>query len=86
VFVGGVRLELWGVVLVVCVCRVGGVVFCMCVCGLLIFSPGKARQRTVTSAAISSDAQRRSPRPTPLLFLFGDVPDINGIDIVALLT
>ena len=30
-FVGGVRLGVWGVVLVVCVC-VGGVVLCPCVC------------------------------------------------------
>jgi len=29
--VGGVRLGVWGVVLVVCVC-VGGVVLCRCVC------------------------------------------------------
>jgi len=33
VFVGGVRLGVWGVVLVVCVCvGVGGVVLCRCVC------------------------------------------------------
>ena len=32
-FVGGVRLGVWGVVLVVCVCvGVGGVVLCRCVC------------------------------------------------------
>jgi len=44
VFVGGVRLGVWAVVLVVCVCvcvGVGGVVLrrclCVCVCGLLIF-------------------------------------------------
>ena len=30
VFVGGVRLGVWGVVLAVCVC-VGGVVLCRCV-------------------------------------------------------
>ena len=33
VFVGGARLGVWGVVLVVCVCvSVGGVVLCRCVC------------------------------------------------------
>ena len=33
-FVGGVRLGVWGVVLVVCVCvGVGGVVLCWCVWG-----------------------------------------------------
>jgi len=47
VFVGGVRLGCWGVVLVVCVCvGVGGgvvlcrcvcVCVCVCVCDLLIF-------------------------------------------------
>jgi len=40
VFVGGVRLGVWGVVLVVCVrVGVGGVVLCrcVCVCDLLIF-------------------------------------------------
>jgi len=42
VFVGGVRLGVWGVVLVVCVCvSVSGVLFsvgvCVCVCDLLIF-------------------------------------------------
>ena len=32
-FVGGVHLGVWGVVLVVCVCvGVGGVVLCRCVC------------------------------------------------------
>ena len=37
-FVGGVRLGVWGVVLVVCVCvGVGGVGLCLCVCDLLIF-------------------------------------------------
>ena len=41
-FVGGVRLGVWGVVLVVCVCvSVSGVLFsvgvCVCVCDLLIF-------------------------------------------------
>jgi len=44
VFVGGVRLGVRGVVLVVCVCvGVGGVVLCrcvcVCVCNLLIFLP-----------------------------------------------
>jgi len=40
VFVGGVRLGVWGVVLVVCVCvSVSGVLFSVgvCVCDLLIF-------------------------------------------------
>jgi len=44
VFVGGVRLGVWGVVLVVCVCvGVGGVVLCRCSvggCDLLIFLHG----------------------------------------------
>ena len=41
-FVGGVRLGVWGVVLVVCVCvGAGGVVLCRCVCvgDLLICLP-----------------------------------------------
>jgi len=44
VFVGGVRLGVWGVVLAVCVCRCRGwcslsvcVCVCVCVCDLLIF-------------------------------------------------
>jgi len=46
VFVGGVRLGVWGVVLVVCVCvDVGCVVLCrgVCVCGVLIFLPATDR-------------------------------------------
>jgi len=44
VFVGGVRLGVWGVVLVACVCvSVSGVLFsvgvCVCVCDLLIGLP-----------------------------------------------
>ena len=46
-FVGGVRLGVWGVVLVVCAC-VGGVVLsvcvCVCVCDLLIFVPARAER------------------------------------------
>jgi len=43
---GGVRLGVWGVVLVVCVCvrvGVGGVVLCRCVCVLICLQEGKGR-------------------------------------------
>ena len=71
-FVGGVRLGVWGVVLVVCVCvGVGGVVLCrcVCVCDLLIFShggdtPGDGRHRSnidrlATSSSGSPDRPSR---------------------------
>ena len=54
-FVGGVRLGVWGVVLVVCVCvTVLAVLFsvgvCVCVCDLLIFLHGQPRLRYVPGA------------------------------------
>ena len=57
-FVGGVRLGVWEVVLVVCVCvGVGGVVLCVCVCvcvcELLIFLHDRSTPPT-TSLAPSS--------------------------------
>jgi len=47
VCVGGVRLGVWGVVLVVCVCvGVGGVVLCRCVCVFdLLIVLHRSRQR-----------------------------------------
>ena len=49
---GGVRLGVWGVVLVVCV-GVGGVVLCVCVCLLIFLHVGEAREpvRVITTRA-----------------------------------
>jgi len=56
-FVGGVCLGVWGVVLVVCACvGVGGVVLCRCVrvCDLLIFlPPNRVRLSTMWRASFS---------------------------------
>jgi len=68
VFVGGVRLEVWGVFLVVSVCvLVSGVLFSVgvCVCDLLIFSQHYSR----AGAALAGVFPVVNPKPYPHSYL-----------------
>jgi len=62
VFVGGVRLGIWGVVLVVCVRRCRGCCsLSVCVCDLLIFLEVSERSRSKSSPLEQTRSKLANP-------------------------